>query len=454
MLLISFAFSFGLNCKSTDFLPKRNKADLGILSHIQKMDDKPVRIAFLGDSGADSDSKFPDVLRMIKRWGTDAIVHLGDFDYNDDPASFEKVILDEVSEIPYLAAIGNHDLKKWDDYQKRLATYMNKHSIICDGEYGVKMVCNVKGINIVLSGVGTFGTDHEAYLDQQLSKMDGWKICGWHKNQHYFQTGHKTDEVGYAAYEICREHGAIIMTGHEHSYARTKVMKQFADQIIASNDKNSMIISPGNTFAIVTGLGGRSIRPWENNSEKWPWWASLLSESNNAEYGAVLCEFDDFQAKCVFKDINDNIRDTFNITRTVTSIKRKFPICKKMIDVVAHKSSGGSHLFSRTNSLNLAFDLSNIPLDKVYSVNLQLYLFKQPQDITTSISIESESFAIQYQEEVETGEVWNSRNIQNMLKSHELSLKIGFGSDYKIGNDDCFAPTLVLQIDDCAKMNK
>ena len=43
-----------------------------------------------------------------------------------------------------------------------------------------------------------------------------WKICSRHKNQRAMQLGKKKDAVGWAAYEACREAGAIIATGQEY----------------------------------------------------------------------------------------------------------------------------------------------------------------------------------------------------------------------------------------------
>ena len=77
----------------------------------------------------------------------------------------------------------------------------------------------------VLSGVGTLGSGHVQYMKDALAQSDAtWKICAWHKNQQAMQVGGKSDEVGWSAYEACREAGALIATGHEHTYERTKTL--------------------------------------------------------------------------------------------------------------------------------------------------------------------------------------------------------------------------------------
>eukprot|EP00835_Amoeboradix_gromovi_P005634 NODE_550_length_6834_cov_0.214402.p1 type:complete len:450 gc:universal NODE_550_length_6834_cov_0.214402:2052-703(-) len=446
MFFIFHVLGFGQACIS-DNLPTQKPPKF------YKRESESVRLAFFGDSGADDPAH--KVLQMIKDWGADAIVHLGDFDYEDNPSKFLKMINDEVPKIPYLAVIGNHDLPKWTEYQTLLSSRMANNNVACQGEYGVKMNCNVKGINILLSGVGTFGSNHEGYLEQELKKSDGWSICGWHKNQHLYQMGHKNDEVGYAVYDICREHGALIFTGHEHSYARTKVMKQFEHQIVASHDTKTMKISPGDTFAIVSGLGGRTIRKWENDSNKYPWWSTFLTEDNDAQFGAVLCEFWGFTAECVFKDIDRKLRDSFNITRSMHGVDRKYKICKHMLELsprLQPRILEKSKRSTLNTELEVSFDLKGIAIDKVYSAYLQLYIYKTEKDSDVVVSIENSKYKISYRADIESGEVFNSINIKSILEV-DLKFKIVFSTDLEIGEKDCYAPALVVQTDDCNFIN-
>lgn len=66
------------------------------------------KIAFFGDQGVGSNSRA--VLNLIKSEGAHALLHLGDFDYNDDPAAWEAQINSVLgANFPYFACIGNHD---------------------------------------------------------------------------------------------------------------------------------------------------------------------------------------------------------------------------------------------------------------------------------------------------------------------------------------------------------
>src|SRR5262245_14646482 len=70
------------------------------------------KIAFLGDQGLGGDAEA--VLRLVRDEGAEAVLHLGDFDYADDPAAWEARI-DSVlgHEFPYFALVGNHDARRY-----------------------------------------------------------------------------------------------------------------------------------------------------------------------------------------------------------------------------------------------------------------------------------------------------------------------------------------------------
>jgi hypothetical protein len=49
------------------------------------------------------------------------------------------------------------------------------------------------------------------------------------------RVGGKGDEMGWSVYDTCRQQGAIIITGHEHTYHRTKTLTSMQNQIIESS---------------------------------------------------------------------------------------------------------------------------------------------------------------------------------------------------------------------------
>lgn len=315
ILIISFIIFIIFNNSGLLFLKNNNNTN--IITSNSRTNDKfeEIKVAFIGDQGYGDNAVA--VLNLIKNEGTDFVLHQGDFEYRDDPDAWNNQINSTLGEtFPYFASVGNHDLKAWDGYQQKLIERINKISgVECQGDIGVKSSCEYMGIFFILSGIGTLDTDHETYIQNELNESDAkWKICSWHKNQTLMQLGNKGNEIGWAAYDICRESGAIIATGHEHSYSRTYLMDNFAKQEI-TNTSDTLQISPGQTFAFVSGIAGHSIRDIDNYSDQNPWWASTYTLENNANYGVLFCTFNyqknADQAYCYFKDINDKIIDEF-----------------------------------------------------------------------------------------------------------------------------------------------
>jgi hypothetical protein len=270
------------------------------------------KVAFIGDMGLNGDSRA--VLQMIKDEGTDMVLHQGDFDYRDDPDRWDQMINDILGpNFPYFASIGNHDLKAWSGYQGKLRARLNKiDGAACTGDLGVKSACTYGGLFFILSGAGTMGSGHDAYIRDQLANDNSsWRICSWHKTQRLMQGGGKKDEVGWGAYEECRKGGAIIATGHEHSYSRTHLMSNFKTQSIAST---TLRIEKGKTFAFVSGLGGKSIRGQNEIANK-EWWAAVYTSEQGANYGALFCMFNENKTHCYFRDIDGKIPDEFDIIK-------------------------------------------------------------------------------------------------------------------------------------------
>lgn len=290
--------------------------------------DENLKVAFFGDQGLGANPVA--VLQLIEDEGADMVIHLGDFDYTDDPDAWDAQITSVLGEnFPYFSVAGNHDVDgsaPWDEYQQKIEDRIARITdATCTGDAGVQMTCVYKGLYFILSGVGTkeSTTDHEEYLTTQLSSSTNlWRICAWHKNQQLMQVGGKTDEVGWEAYEICRENGAIIATGHEHSYSRTFVLSDMDTQTIySSSTTDPLDIDLGRTFAFVSGLGGHSIRTADDTLAANPWWASIYSADESANYGALFCTFFvdgvENKASCYFKDIDGNVPDSFEITNSV-----------------------------------------------------------------------------------------------------------------------------------------
>ncbi len=277
-----------------------------------------VKIAFIGDTGAGSN--FQSVLDLIKSEGAELTVVAGDTSYDkskDD--DWDRMVRNTLGpNDPSIVVAGNHDYG--DSNFGNVVNYgknrLNKASeVTCSGAYGEKMTCRYKNVYFVLSAIGSSGSrsNHESFIKSSLNSAPegAWRVCAWHKNQREMQVGGKNSEVGWGAYETCRENGAIIATGHEHSYSRTHLLSDMSSQTIASKS-SSFTVEEGKTFAFVSGLGGIGIRDQEIGGSHW---GKIYTSTQGARYGAMFGTFYDDRAEFYFKNIRGQIVDQFTVIK-------------------------------------------------------------------------------------------------------------------------------------------
>jgi predicted phosphodiesterase len=290
------------------------------------------KVAFIGDQGLNVNSVA--VLNLIKNEGAQVVMHQGDFGYSSDTAAWETQINNVLgANFPYFGSIGNHDASTFrgpTGYQQLLINRFNRLGIAWNGDLGVQSSFHYQGIFFVLtaSGITNFDTGNmDIYIRDQLALDNSiWSISSWHKDMSLMQVGGKSDETGWGVYEESRAGGAIIATGHEHSYERTHLLSSMINQTVASTS-NTLTLTKGNSFAFVSGLGGESVRV---QSLGGPWWASIYTLTclvgdpvcqSNANYGALFGVFNvDGQvnkAFFYFKDINGLIVDSFTVISNV-----------------------------------------------------------------------------------------------------------------------------------------
>lgn len=299
--------------------------------------DENLLVALVGDLGKGSNPR--SVYKLILEEGADFLIVLGDLDYDDSPGTFksdlEAVLGDD---FPVFGVIGNHDVKKWSGYQPIFEDRLAKiQGAQCTGDLGVDADCTYRGLHFVLSGVGTIGSksDHEKYIAEALSADDSlWSLCVWHKNQRDMQAGDKPDEVGWTAYQHCQQDGAIVVAGHEHSYARTRTLTDVGNKKNhhgATGMPELLEVGPGSTFSVVSGLGGKSIRAYSKDlHDGQKWWATLYAsdyhrkngvevKGSKADYGALFMRFhvdgDPNTAHGYFKSVSGEVADEFDVVK-------------------------------------------------------------------------------------------------------------------------------------------
>jgi hypothetical protein len=435
------------------------------------------------------------VLRMIREWGADFIVHAGDFDYDDDPTKWEGVISQVFpSDYPYFATIGNHDVEAWETrpgrkgYLDFLTERLQRSGAAqyCRGEYGIFMACNYKGFLMVLSGAGTWGFEweHTKVIEDTFTSVPAlWRHCNWHKNQRLMQVGGKFDEVGWGVYEMCRYYGAIVGTGHEHSYCRSHTMSSFIGQRIADRNRD-LVLRPERSHVWVSGLGGRSIRSYDANLQLNPWWAATAASNDNVSDGTLLCTFfidrNPRKAHCDFRDRNGRVWDSYDMysehSATEPQPPPKTPLCfPKHVEIAAtqhYSTVSGQDIFREPvvrvrsgRSVSLSFDARKELSQAAFSsVHLQVYGFANAEDANTEIEIGVRGYThtMRWKEDEgwEKHEVWVSPDLTPLLSSvsdhtegeivFELRSVHATGVRFYTGDyDKCLLPHLVFQSDQC-----
>jgi hypothetical protein len=312
-----------------------------------------LKVAFIGDSGYLAD--FEAVLTLIKSEGADLVLHQGDFDYAYNPNGFfAKIDAILGPNFPYLASVGNHDIASWRAgcgdrdgcYAQLLKDRMARSDIVPDDpDLNDEMYAvTYRGLKMVFVGQERRSIDtlYPRYLQSQLADDTHiWKICSWHKNQNAMQLGGKSDEMGWAVYETCKNRGAIIATGHEHSYSRTKTLTHMRNQTVDTrqhppindvpSNPNQLLVGPGQSFVVVSGLGGRTMReqarcmpftyPYGGGPGCNYIWAKAYTSNQTdgvAKFGALFIVFnyhgDPTKAHGYFKTSDGQVIDEFDIT--------------------------------------------------------------------------------------------------------------------------------------------
>ncbi len=282
------------------------------------------KIAFVGDT--DSGSGFQNVLNLIKAEGAKLTVVLGDTSYNrSNDSKWDSMVRNTLgSGDPALFVVGNHDIDDSDygTVRNLAQARLDKQSAVkCSSSYPTStgtsgaMACQLNNVYLVLSGIGTTGSksSNESALSSKLNSAPAgaWRICAWHKNQKEMQVGGKTDEVGWTAYETCRQKGAIIATGHEHSYSRTHLLSSMTNRTVADSS-SPYTLTNGRTLAFVSGLGGTTPRDQERSGN---WWGKIYTATQGAKHGVLFGTFYESHADFYFKNVSGQIIDSFTVQK-------------------------------------------------------------------------------------------------------------------------------------------
>lgn len=284
----------------------------------------PVKIAFTGDQGVGEHAQA--VLSLVASEGTDLLMIQGDLGYKDGSAAAWEANLSNAlgKNFPVLTLVGNHENFEWPLYQQLIAQRIARaDGLNCSGEVGVKALCRYGNIEIVQVSPGITEIEgvkpddnYAQFITSSFADSNApWRICSWHKNQSKMQTGEKSDATGWDVYDACLDVGAMIALAHEHAYSRTHLLSDYRNQTVVHKN-NDLTLEPGHSFAFVSGLGGREVRPQMQGGD---WWASIYTATQDATHGALFCTFEDTSADCYFKAIDGAVPDQFSLKSSVLS---------------------------------------------------------------------------------------------------------------------------------------
>ena len=269
---------------------------------------------------------------MIQGENVDLVLHQGDFSYSSGPTqSWTDAINNTLgATFPYLGSDGNHD--DWNQYvsffENRLtAMGLDPNAVSLASANYTATYGGLKMVFVQESG-------NPGFVNQHLAADDHiWRVCSWHANQKAMQVGGKSDQQGWEGYEECLAGGAIVATGHEHSYERTRTLLSAQNQLVDNSCLDNPVtpdpdvcVGPGRNFVFVSGLGGRGMRnqvrclptvfPYGCNGE----WAKIYTTDQTGgvkQFGALFITFlvdgDPHKARGYFKTTNGELIDEFEI---------------------------------------------------------------------------------------------------------------------------------------------
>jgi len=271
------------------------------------------------------------VLRLIKNQAPDIILDLGNYGYEHTPTEWRNMVETELngSGIRYLGVVGRQEALTWGDY---LPILTEMSDITCEGEYGDQMTCISNDIFMLLSGVGTsFAlSGHASFVSTSISEAtQPWKICAWHWNNYMYRVSEKSelDSLAIGFYDMCRDAGAMVATGFDENYARTKTMTDYGKYKFIG-EPNIIQLGADKSFAFVAGLGGHDSDIYTAIHDD-DWWATIYTENyylkNSVsvqpqfDHGALFITFnvdnDVNKALGEFISVDGKVRDSFIITR-------------------------------------------------------------------------------------------------------------------------------------------
>ncbi|ORY08028.1 hypothetical protein LY90DRAFT_519065 [Neocallimastix californiae] len=238
-------------------------------------------MAIIGDSGAEKESK-----EVMKLTTFDALLHLGDYDYECVPNKYFDTILDSSRSYQFMGILGNHEGR-------------------------------IIGLSAEVNGADK----REEQLSFLKKNLDGatedWKICSWHFYDKYYHTGKYPED---SERNIISGSGEKLMLCQNlRPLLLIPMMKKTNESIVQ--------IRKGATLDILNGAGGYEMYIEQGEQKDYSHWLKKYAKGSSGEnakkYGGLFCKFNHEgnpkKAYCEFLRINSTYKVANNIADTISA---------------------------------------------------------------------------------------------------------------------------------------
>jgi len=257
-----------------------------------------------------------------------------------------------------------------------------------------------------------------------------------------------------------------------------------------------------------SGLGGKSIRDWNERLKDNEWWASVAASDNNVSDGALMCTFNIDgeleKAHCTFKDTTGKVWDDFDIVSHVTKVGKEtkskkcipiwleFPVTNGKDDFQVDIESGVINCDSEQISVSsttasiLRFQNIKVPKGSVIKqahlqilgaesedaslpkINIKVFESTEnleckrnvlSSNVQLALNSQSPVFWEEEDEDWEAGSVWVSPDLKDMIQEivdsetwqegNTISVAMngsGLRNFYSYETSNCVSPTLQIEI--------
>eukprot|EP01127_Copromyxa_protea_P020570 TRINITY_DN68_c0_g1_i1.p1 TRINITY_DN68_c0_g1~~TRINITY_DN68_c0_g1_i1.p1 ORF type:complete len:404 (-),score=92.90 TRINITY_DN68_c0_g1_i1:101-1312(-) len=316
-----------------------------------KLDEGPIvetyetiTVAFIGDTVLDPPKE--ELVTLLEKNNIDFLFHGGDIAYiKDAKAAWSSFVdLDFLRSVPIVATAGNADVAEWNMFTSVLKTHNDQTSASqegkfrCSGIAGLQSSCTADGIVVVqivtepsmrkaaeAAGFRLPMNNNKFIKDTfQATKNTTLRVCHFHHPfVDYKVDMPRTDIVNVVEYDTCRQQGAMIVSAHDHIYARTKLMINYETHRMfrpTKPDEEPFKLRGGNSFSVISGLGGKSTVAVNPQLAGTAWWAKVWPENDhptrNSQVGALICTVpttpDVGKVECRFESGEGETIDSFS----------------------------------------------------------------------------------------------------------------------------------------------